>query len=65
MKGMRSHQRSSSENPSKSVISSALVVDFTLIPAAILQASKTGDEGEDKSKFGSPALNIHPDRTKR
>jgi hypothetical protein len=47
MKGMGSHQRSSSENPSKSVISSALVVDFTLVPAAVLQASETGDEGED------------------
>jgi hypothetical protein len=51
MNGMRSHQRSSSENPSKSVISSALVVDFTLVPAAVLQASKTGDEGEDNGNL--------------
>jgi hypothetical protein len=40
MKGIISHPRSSSESPSKSVISSGVVVDFTLIPAAVLQASK-------------------------
>jgi hypothetical protein len=56
MKEMRSHQRSSSDNPSKSVTSSALVMDFTLVPAAVLQASKTGDEGEDNGN--SPLLHL-------
>jgi hypothetical protein len=51
MKGMRSHQRSSPENPSKSVISSVILGDFTLVPAAVLQASETGDEGEDNGNL--------------
>jgi hypothetical protein len=44
---MLSHQRSSSEKPSKSVIGGALVVDFTLVPTAVSQDFKTEGRGKD------------------